>query len=104
MRSVANWLSLLLIAIIVFSPIFEAFDETDGPVQDVSDWGRYAICLFCLLALALRHTVIPLCLASFRQGLVGSIFRPAIERCFSGVIPVGMKDRGLFLTLRDLRI
>jgi hypothetical protein len=104
MRRIAKWVALLFIALVAVSPLFEAFDKTDGLAQDTSDFARYALCLFCFLAYALRRTVITLRLTSFRKWIIGPIDRPAIEAYFSGQLPLGTKDRALFLTLHDLRI
>jgi len=104
MRSIAKWVALLFIAVVAVSPIFEVFDKTDGLAQDTSDFARYVMCLFCFLAFALRRTVITLRLTSFRKWIFGPMDQPAIERHFSGILPLGTKDRALFLTLHDLRI
>lgn len=104
MRDVAKWLTLLFIAVVAVSPIFEVFDKTDGIAQDTSDLARYALCLFCFLAFALRRSVIGLRLISFRKWITGPVRRPAVEGYVSGTLPRGTTDRALFLTLHDLRI
>lgn len=104
MRDVAKWLTLLVIAVVAVSPIFEVFDKTDGIAQDISDLARYALCLFCFLAFALRRSVIGLRLISFRKWITGPVRRPAVEGYVSGTLPRGTTDRALFLTLHDLRI
>ena len=104
MRDIAKWVALLFIAVVAVSPIFEAFDKTDGIAQDISDLARYALCLFCFLAFALRRTVIGLRLISFRKWIIGPTRRPEVERHFSAMLQRGTTDRALFLTLHDLRI
>src|SRR5215468_6134560 len=104
MRGIANWAALLFIAVVAVSPIFEVFDKTDGFPQDTSDLARYALCLFCFLAFALRRSVITLRLTSFRKWIMGPIDRPATEGHFSRIFPSDTKDRALFLALHDLRI
>ena len=101
MRDIAKWVALLFIAVVAVSPIFEAFDKTDGIAQDISDLARYALCLFCFLAFALRRTFIGLRLISFRKW-IGPTRR--VERHFSAMLQRGTTDRALFLTLHDLRI
>ena len=104
MREIAKWLALLFIAVVAVSPIFEFFDKTDGFAQDISDLARYALCLLCFLAFALRRTVITLRLTCFRKWILGPIRRSDIEAKFGAVLPRGTTDRALFLTLHDLRI
>jgi hypothetical protein len=104
MRQIAKWLALVFIALVAVSPIFEFFDKTDGFAQDISDLARYALCLFCFLAFALRRTVFTLRLTSFGKWIIGPMDRPAIGAHFSGILPLGTTDRALFLTLHDLRI
>ena len=104
MREIAKWGALLFIAVVAVSPIFELFDTTDGLAQDTSDLLRYALCLFCFLAFALRRTVITLRLTSFSKWIVGPMDRRAIGTYFSWILRRGTTDRALFLTLHDLRI
>ena len=104
MRDIGKWLALLFIAVVAVSPIFEVFDKTDGLAQDTSDFARYVLCLFCFLAFALRRTVITLRLTSFRKWIIGPMDRPSIDGHFGGTLRRGTTDRGLFLTLHDLRI
>jgi len=104
MREIAKCVALLFIAVVAVSPIFEFFDKTDGFAQDISDLARYALCLFCFLAFALRRTVITLRLTSFCKWILGPMEVPAIEAHFNGRLPLGTTDRALFLTLHDLRI
>src|SRR5215471_13431472 len=104
MRDVAKWLTLLFIAVVAVSPIFEVFDKTDGITQDVSDLARYALCLFCFLAFALRRSAIGLRLISFRKWITGPMRRPPVEGYLSGALPRSTTDRALFITLHHLRI
>jgi hypothetical protein len=97
-------MTLLFIALIALSPIFEVFDKTDGWAQDTSDLIRYVICLFCFLAFSLRRTVITSGLTSLCNWIIRPMPRPPIEGKFSGLSLQGTKDRGLFLTFHDLRI
>jgi hypothetical protein len=104
MRDVAKWVAVLFIAIVAVSPILEVFDKTDGLAQDTSDLARYALCVFCFLAFALRRTVITLRLTSFRKSIIGPLNLRAVDGHFVSPIQPGIPDRGLFLTLHDLRI
>ena len=104
MREMAKGLALLFIAVVAFSPIFEVFDKTDGLAQDTSDLARYALCLFCFLAFALRRTIITLRLTSFRRWILDSIHRSSVDRYFAAAPLRNTTDRALFLTLHDLRI
>jgi len=72
MREIAKWFAVLFITIVAISPILEIFDKTDGLAQDVSDLGRYGLCLFCFLTFALRRTVFSLRLTSIRKRIIGS--------------------------------
>jgi hypothetical protein len=102
MPDIAKWVSLLLITVVAVSPIFEVFDQTDGLAQSTSDFALYALCLFCLLTFTLSRTVIILHLTSFRKSILGAMHRPVGDAPFSAIL--GTADRGLFLTLHDLRI
>ena len=104
MRRIGKWLGLLFIAIVAVSPIFEIFDKTDGLPQDISDFARYALCLFCFLAFALRRTVITLRLTSIRKWIAGPMHKPLVTTHVGATHPQGTTDRALFLTLHDLRI
>ena len=104
MPKIAKWFAVVFIAIVAVSPIFELFDNTDSFAQDISDLARYALCLSCFLAFALRRAVITLRLRSFSKWITAPMDRLAIGAQFSGRHPVGTADRVLFLTLHDLRI
>jgi hypothetical protein len=104
MRDIAKWVAVLFIAVVAVSPIFEALDKTDGLTQDTSDLARYALCLFCFLAFALRRTVITLRLISFHVSVVGPLNLQAVDRYVVSLLQPGITDRALFLTLHDLRI
>ncbi len=104
MRDIAKWVALLFIAVVAISPVFEVFDKTDGIAQDTSDLARYALCLFCFLAFALRRTVTGLRLISFRKRILGPTRLRGVEGQISAMLPRSTTDRALFLTLHDFRI
>src|SRR5262249_34368090 len=104
MREIAKWGALLFIAFVAVSPIFEVFDKTDSFAQDTFDFARYALCLFCFLAFALRRHVICLRPTLLRKWILGPMHQAAVERHFSTTRLRGTTDRALFLTLHDLRI
>jgi hypothetical protein len=104
MRDVAKWVAVLFVAIVAVSPILEVFDKTDGLAQDTSDLARYALCLFCFLAFALRRTVITLRLISLRTSIIGPLNLRVIDGHFVSLLQPEITDRALFLTLHDLRI
>src|SRR5215471_11411976 len=104
MRVIAKWVAVLFIAVVAISPILEVFDKTDGLAQDTSDLARYALCVFCFLAFALRRTVITLRLTSLRKSIVAPLNLRAVDGHFVSPLQPGITDRALFLTLHDLRI
>jgi len=104
MREIAKWAAPLVIVLVAISPLFEAFDRTDGLAQDTSDLVRYALCLFCFLSFALRRTVIILRFTSFRRSAPGPIRRPVIETHTGAMLVRSTAYTALFLTLHDLRI
>ena len=104
MRGIAKWVAVLFIALVAVSPILEVFDKTDGITQDASDLARYAFCVFCFLAFALRRTVITLRLISIRTSVIGLPNLRVVDAPFVSLLQASITDRALFLTLHDLRI
>ena len=104
MSGIARWIAVLFIALVALSPIFEVFDKTDGWAQDSSDLARYVMCLFCFLAFSLRRRVIRSTRTFFLNWIIGPMQRPPIQGSFTEIFLQTTRDRGLFLTYRDLRI
>ena len=102
MTSAANWIVLVVVAMVALSPLGEIFDHTDEWPQDGSDVVFYIICLICFLGMSVRRgTAIIARLASSWSGALPVVRRPLLERIQSHV---NSEERGLFLTFCDLRI
>ena len=102
MPKAANWIILVIVAILVLAPLSEAFDETDPLSHDGSDFAFYMICLFCLLAYAVKHGRV---ICSKFASLEIRALIPARQYLLAGEQNCGLPlEFGTFSSLVDLRI
>jgi hypothetical protein len=103
MPRVANWIVLAVVVTVALLPLCEIFDKTDKWSEDGADFVLYIICLFSLLAFSIRRGVLVIIarLVSPRNGILTTFLPPLTRPTVDQVCP---EQRGLFLTLCDLRI